>query len=93
MPKKKPEAATTEEVTEIGRDELAAAVQEVFHSEPGQIVLGWMSAKFGFIRSTTYVPGDPYGSAVNEGMRWVCVEIGKLLESDPGDGNPNKVEM
>ena len=93
MGKKAPEAATPEEIVDIGRNELIAAVQEVFQSPPGQIVLGWMSAKFGFIRSTTYVPGDPYGSAVNEGMRWVCVEIVKLLESDPGDGNLNKVEM
>ena len=83
----------TEDVTEINRDELAAAVQEVFQSAPGQIVLGWLSAKFGFIRSTTHIPGDPYGSSVNEGMRLVCVEIGKLLESDPDGDNPNTVEM
>ena len=82
-----------EAVTEIGRDELIAAVQETFQSPSGQVVLGWMSAKFGFIHSTTHVPGDPYGSSVNEGMRLVCVEIGKLLESDPGTENPNIVEM
>ena len=93
MAKKKPEEATPEEVVEIGRDELIAAVQETFHSPPGQIVLGWLSSRFGFIRSSTHIPGDPHGSSVNEGMRLVCVEIGKLLESDPGGDNLNIAEM
>lgn len=93
MAKTKPEPAAPEEIVEIDRGELAAAVQETFQSPSGQIVLGWLSAKFGFIRSTTHVPGDPCGSAINEGARLVCVEIGKLLESDPGTDNPNTVEM
>ncbi len=93
MPKKKPEVATSEEVKEIDRSELIAAIQETFTSPSGQIVLGWLGAKFGFVRSTTHIPGDPHGSSVNEGMRLVCVEIGKLLESDPGGDNPNTVEM
>mgnify|MGYP000214673787 CR=1 FL=1 len=92
MAKKKP-VTQPDEIVEIGRDELIAAVQETFHSPSGQIVLGWLSSKFGFIRSTTHIPGDPHGSSVNEGMRLVCVEIGKLLESDPGGDNPNTVEM
>ena len=91
MAKKKP--AGPEEIVEIGRDELIAAVQETFHSPSGQIVLGWLSSKFGFIRSTTHVAGDPFGTAVNEGTRLVCVEIGKLLESDPGGDNPDTVEL
>lgn len=92
MAKTKP-VPVVEEVVEIGRDELIAAVHETFHSPPGRIVLGWLSSKFGFIRSSTHVPGDPYGSSVNEGTRLVCVEIGKLLESDPGGENPDTVEL
>lgn len=92
MAKAKP-VEPVEEVKEIDRSELIAAVQETFNSPSGQIVLGWLGAKFGFVRSTTHISGDPHGSSVNEGMRLVCVEIGKLLESDPGSDNPNTVEL
>ena len=81
-----------EDVVEINHDELIVAAQEVFTSPAGQIILGWLSSRFGFIRKTTHVPGDPGSSALNEGMRLVCVEIGKLLESAPSDGS-NTVEM
>ena len=90
----KKEALTDEEAADVRHEELVAAVQEVFHSPAGQIVLGWMSSQFGFIRRSTHVPGDPCTSSLNEGMRLVCVEIGKLLESEAGETRgTNTAEM
>ncbi len=87
-------ALVGEEVQEIGRDELVAAIQEVFLTPAGAIVLGWLSSRFGFIRRTTHVPGDPHTSALNEGTRLVLVEIGKMLESEPGGtGDTDVAEM
>lgn len=70
---------------EIGMEELLAAYQECFKSPAGQIVLNHLVAKFGFISKSVNVPGDPYGTHINEGHRGVMVHIGRMMAMTPAD--------
>jgi hypothetical protein len=69
----------------VDQAELIACYQECFSTEAGKIVLAHLVAKFGFTTRGTNVPGDPYGTHVNEGHRGVMVHIGAMLAKVPGD--------
>lgn len=69
---------------EIGPEELLSSYQECFNSPAGRIVLAHLVAKFAFTNKSTNVPGDPYGTHINEGHRGVMVFIGKMLSTPPG---------
>lgn len=70
---------------EIGIEELVSAYQEWGSSPAGKIVINHLVAKFGFINKSTNVPGDPYGTHVNEGHRGVMVFIGRMMSLQPED--------
>lgn len=69
----------------VGPEELLLAYQECFNSPAGKIVLAHLVAKFGFTVKSTNVPGDPYGTHINEGHRGVLVYIGKMLSTTTDD--------
>lgn len=78
---------------EITQEELVSAYQEWGSSPAGKIVLNHLIAKFGFINRSTNVPGDPYGTHINEGHRGVMVYIGRMMAMQPGDEKlPNRAE-
>jgi hypothetical protein len=70
---------------EIAPEELVLLYQDCFGSPAGKVVLTHLVAKFGFTNKSTNVPGDPYGTHVNEGHRGVLVYIGKMLSMTPDD--------
>jgi|TARA_R110000822_G_scaffold9747_1_gene37466 hypothetical protein len=70
---------------EVGPEELLLAYQECFGSPVGKVVLTHLAHKFGFIEKSTNVPGDPYGTHINEGHRGVLVYIGKMLSMTTDD--------
>lgn len=63
---------------------IIIAYQKVAQTEEGQIMLQDLVQRFGSSRSTTFVAGDPYATAYNEGLRSVCVHIGAQIDADPG---------
>lgn len=73
------------QLREITQEELVAAYQEWGASPAGKIVLNHLIAKFGFISKSTNVPGDPYGTHINEGHRGVMVYIGRMMAMTPDD--------
>lgn len=60
---------------------MAETYKRVFESEDGQIVLGDL-ARFGYMYSTTDVPGDSHASALAEGSRQVVLHIQRYCELD-----------
>jgi len=70
---------------EVTQEELVSAYQEWGSSPAGSIVLNHLLAKFGFISKSTNVPGDPYGTHINEGHRGVMVYIGRMMAMKPED--------
>ena len=69
----------------VSEEELITAYQECFNSPAGKVVLAHLAHKYGFISKSTNVPGDPYGTHINEGHRGVLVYIGKMLSVGPDD--------
>lgn len=70
---------------EVSPEELLLLYQDCFNSPAGKVVLAHLVAKFGFTSKSTNVPGDPYGTHINEGHRGVLVYIGKMLSLTPDD--------
>lgn len=61
---------------------LVAKYHRVFTSTEGKEVLADL-ARSNFIHRTTFVPGDAYFSAYNEGQRAAILDIFRLLKLDP----------
>jgi len=70
---------------EVGPEEVLLAYQECFGSPVGRVVMAHLLTKFGFLSKSTNVPGDPYGTHINEGHRGVMVHIGKMLSMTTDD--------
>lgn len=51
----------------------------------GQVVLNDLVRRFAFTRTSTFVPGDPQRSMLNEGSRIVCVHIGRMIDGEDSD--------
>jgi len=62
---------------------LNAAYRQVFSTAVGLTVLEDLQEN-GFIHTSTYVAGDPYGTAMNEGTRRLVVHIQNMLRVEPG---------
>jgi len=58
----------------------AQALQKMATTEDGQIVLAWLTARFGYTRRST--KDGPNGIEFNEGQRSVMIELGTLLDAD-----------
>lgn len=69
----------------VGREELVELYKECFGTSAGKVVLAHLITKFGFTSRSTNVPGDPYGTHVNEGHRGVLVHIGHMLATTPDE--------
>ena len=61
------------------QQEVIDAYHRVFDNPYGEIVLKDL-AKSCYLSKTTFVPGDPYATMVNEGMRTVVSSIIALLD-------------
>ncbi len=57
--------------------------KKVFNSENGKAVLYDLMRGNYFLNTTTFVPGDPYSTARNEGQRDVVVRILYILKMNP----------
>ena len=66
----------------VGKIEVAEAYRDVFSTPEGQIVLADLMRHFGYNTTTTFVAGDQYQSARNEGSRIVLVHIGRRIDTD-----------
>ena len=75
---------------EVGPEELVVHYKDCFGTPAGKVVLAHLVAKFGFINRSTNVPGDPYGTHVNEGHRGVMVHIGRMLAMTPAEAKQQK---
>ena len=58
--------------------------KETFATPSGEKVLEDLSRQL-YLTSSTFVDNNPYGSAFNEGKRWVILHITKMLSLDPND--------
>lgn len=58
-----------------------ADFQAVFSSEAGKRVLRYLMRRTGFL-GTSFVAGDAYESAFNEGQRAIVVDICKKMKMD-----------
>lgn len=81
MPRKK----QTEAPLQVSPVDVCQAYKEVFSTSAGQIVLADMLRRFGFTRSSTFVPGDSARTAFNEGGRTVLIHVGRMIDADPAD--------
>lgn len=68
---------------------LNAAYRQVFNTAAGRTVLEDLQEN-SFIHTSTYMPGDPYGTAMNEGTRRLVVHIQNMLRVEP-DQMPRKM--
>ncbi len=68
---------------------LNAAYRQVFNTPAGLQVLGDLQNN-GFIHTSTHVPGDPNGTAMNEGTRRIVLHIQNMLRVEP-DQMPRQV--
>ena len=99
-PRKKKVKVSTETVEPVEFDmmsvsqaDICIAYKQVAATQEGQVVLADLTRKFGFTRFSTFVPGDPYHSQLNEGARTVVVHIGRMIAADPSDFEEPKTEM
>jgi hypothetical protein len=56
--------------------------KHIFESPEGKLVLRHI-AKSGFLFRTTFVPGQPERTLLNEGRRWLALDILKYVNKDP----------
>lgn len=67
----------------LGRERARRRMyQAAFATPEGQYVLRDLS-RLGGLAGTTFVPGDPYASAFNEGMRNLVCVIHSTINVDP----------
>ncbi len=93
-PKKKIPVATTIDLTDVSPVDTCIAYKVVAATQEGQIVIADLMRRFGFSRYTTFVPGDPDRSTLNEGQRTVVIHIGRQIDADPASfEDQNEVEM
>lgn len=62
---------------------LISQYKKTFSSVEGRAVLHDLMRGNFVLDKTTFVPGDPYGTARNEGHREVVVKILSILKMDP----------
>lgn len=60
------------------------AYKRVFASDDGKLVLSDLS-KFACINRPTFVPGDPFETHINEGMRRVPLRIFSFINMSDGE--------
>ena len=82
-PKKEVPVATTIDLTNVSPVDTCIAYKVVAATSEGQIVIADLMRRFGFSRFSTYVPGEPELSRMNEGSRLVIVHIGRQIDADP----------
>lgn len=68
------------------RAELRTLFAELLGNEKFVAFLKDLDARFGAHHRTTFVPGDPYATAYNEGARSVIVFINRLAEEAVSSG-------
>lgn len=91
---KKPKAAAVElDLTSISQVDVCLAYKTLATTQEGQIVYADLVRRFGFTRTTTFVPGDPYRSQLNEGARTVVVHAGRMIDADPSEFEEPDTEM
>lgn len=61
--------------------DLSKAYKDTFSSESGKRVLADI-LRMGRYNQPTFVPGDPYTSAFNEGMRRMALRVVSFVEAD-----------
>lgn len=62
-------------------EELKLAYRRTFNTDDGQKVLDDLMKRFSF-GATTFVSGDPYASAFNEGQRAAVLLITRMLSEE-----------
>jgi hypothetical protein len=58
--------------------------QRVFDNEDGRAVLRHLMRN-GFVMDSTFVPGDPHKTALNEGSRRIVLSIFRYVNKTPRD--------
>ena len=66
-------------VQDLTPEHIQAAFWTCFHSESGRIVFA-MLEEMAFNNETTFTPGDPHGTAFNEGRRSLLLDIKRNME-------------
>jgi len=67
----------------VGKADVILAYKSVAATDEGRIVIADLVRKFGFSRTSTFVPGDPHRTSLNEGQRSVMVHFGVMIDADP----------
>jgi hypothetical protein len=62
---------------------LISQYKRLFSTSDGKAVLHDLMLGHHYLNSSTFVPGDPYQSAKNEGSREVVIKIIAILKMDP----------
>ena len=89
MSRRKTKDATPRGVTPA---EVCVAYKQAFSTPEGMIVIADLMRKFGFSRTTTFVPGETEQTFIHEGQRTVLVHVGRMLDADPSEFDQPKTE-
>lgn len=71
----------------IGKEDLAMAARRLFATEDGQVILGFLIAKFGYVDKSTF-DSDHATMAQNEGQRQVLQALNRMMTMPLGQANP-----
>ena len=75
------------EKARIELEQLKLAFRQTFLSDQGKKVMALLQ-KWCFAKKTTFVPGDPYATAMNEGSRRVLLDIEGMIRKE--EERPNE---
>ena len=74
--------------SEVAQIRVAEAYQKAIASDKGAVLEDLR--RFCMVYDTTHVPGDPQGTAINEGKRQVYLHLVNMLEVTPEEIKPPK---